>query len=56
MGSEPADAQRTGRAAPKRAKRNVYVYLDNDRKVHAPFDAQRLASRVAALSRVKKAA
>ena len=24
--------------------RDVYVYFDNDVKVHAPFDAQRLAS------------
>jgi len=24
----------------------VYVYFDNDAKVHAPFDAQRLARRV----------
>jgi uncharacterized protein YecE (DUF72 family) len=26
---------------------DVYVYFDNDAKVHAPFDAQRLAERVA---------
>jgi len=24
----------------------VYVYFDNDAKVHAPFDAMRLAERV----------
>jgi uncharacterized protein YecE (DUF72 family) len=45
-GSEPADAQRVGRRAPKRARRDVYVYFDNDRKVRAPFDAQRLIERV----------
>ena len=27
--------------------RDVYVYFDNDAKVHAPFDARRLAERVA---------
>jgi uncharacterized protein YecE (DUF72 family) len=26
--------------------RDIYVYLDNDAKVHAPFDAMRLAERV----------
>jgi uncharacterized protein YecE (DUF72 family) len=24
----------------------VYVYFDNDAKVHAPFDAQRLVERL----------
>jgi uncharacterized protein YecE (DUF72 family) len=33
------------RAGPDRP-RDVYVYFDNDAKVHAPFDAQRLAERV----------
>jgi uncharacterized protein YecE (DUF72 family) len=36
------DAWRSG---PKGA-RDVYVYFDNDAKVHAPFDAARLAERV----------
>jgi uncharacterized protein YecE (DUF72 family) len=27
-------------------QRDVYVYFDNDAKVHAPFDAKRLAERV----------
>ena len=31
---------------PKRAKRDVYVYFDNDAKVRAPFDAQELRKRV----------
>ena len=29
-----------------RARRDVYVYFDNDAKVHAPFDAARLRERV----------
>jgi uncharacterized protein YecE (DUF72 family) len=40
-GAEPRDARRT--AAPARPRtaqgRDVYVYFDNDIKVHAPFDA-----------------
>ena len=35
---------RPGRAG--EAARDVYVYFDNDAKVHAPFDARRLAERV----------
>lgn len=31
---------------PYRKSRNVYVYFDNDTKVDAPFDAQRLISRL----------
>ena len=31
---------------PKRRKREVYVYFDNDAKVRAPFDAQGLIARV----------
>jgi uncharacterized protein YecE (DUF72 family) len=34
------------RAGPKRARRNVYVFFDNDAKVRAPFDAQGLIKRV----------
>jgi uncharacterized protein YecE (DUF72 family) len=29
-----------------RSRRDVYVYFDNDAKVHAPFDAERLRDRV----------
>ena len=54
-GSEPADAQRVGRKAPRRARRDVYVYFDNDRKVRAPFDAQHLRELVSAHSRRKAA-
>jgi uncharacterized protein YecE (DUF72 family) len=46
-GREPRDAQRiTSRLPPKRASRDVYVYFDNDIKVHAPFDAMALARRL----------
>lgn len=36
-------------APPRRARRrDVYVYFDNDIKVHAPYDAMNLAAKVAA--------
>jgi uncharacterized protein YecE (DUF72 family) len=34
------------RAAPRRAKRDVFCYFDNDIKVHAPYDATHLAARL----------
>jgi uncharacterized protein YecE (DUF72 family) len=48
---EPVSAKLQGhhasqKMAPKRAARDVYVYFDNDAKVHAPFDAQHLRERV----------
>jgi uncharacterized protein YecE (DUF72 family) len=47
-GGEPADALRiSDRSAPAQP-RDVYVYFDNDAKVHAPFDASRLARRLSA--------
>jgi len=46
-GGEPPDAQRITRDPPPGQEgRDVYVYFDNDAKVHAPFDAMRLAERV----------
>jgi uncharacterized protein YecE (DUF72 family) len=33
-------------ATPRRAKRDVYCYFDNDVKVHAPYDAAHLAARL----------
>lgn len=49
-GSEPADAERVINApAPKRARRDVFLYFDNDAKVRAPVDAQGLIDRVAKL-------
>jgi len=44
-GSQPADAQLiSSEPAPVAAARDVYCYFDNDIKVHAPYDAQRLAA------------
>lgn len=46
-GREPADARRVGdRAEPAPAGREVFVFFDNDAKVHAPFDAAGLAARL----------
>lgn len=51
-GGEVDDARRISRMKPRRrATRDVYCYFDNDAKVHAPFDAQRLASRLGATRR-----
>ena len=51
-GTEPKDAEKMiQQPAPKRAKRDVYVYFDNDAKVRAPIDAQNLMSRVDKLRR-----
>jgi uncharacterized protein YecE (DUF72 family) len=47
-GQHPADAMLITRAKNSRpTRRDIFVYFDNDAKVHAPFDAQRLASRLA---------
>ncbi|MBJ9975895.1 DUF72 domain-containing protein [Pseudomonas sp. S75] len=46
-GSQPEDACRVLRSSPpKRASRDVYCYFDNDQKVHAPFDARRMLSKL----------
>lgn len=46
-GSEPRDAQRIATTSPKsKTTRDVFCYLDNDKKVQAPFDAARLISRL----------
>lgn len=47
-GGEPADARRVAPPAAPAAGRDVYVYFDNDAKVHAPFDAARLAEIIRA--------
>jgi uncharacterized protein YecE (DUF72 family) len=46
-GSEPPDASRASqtKARPSKA-RDVYVYFDNDVKVRAPFDADRLMQKL----------
>jgi uncharacterized protein YecE (DUF72 family) len=41
-GGEPRDAKRISHHAAKKRARSVYCYFDNDAKVHAPFDAERL--------------
>jgi hypothetical protein len=44
-----ADARKIETARPatvRRKGRDVYVYFDNDVKVHAPFDAKALIERV----------
>ncbi len=46
-GEEAPDGQRASpRPARKRARRDVFIYFDNDAKVRAPFDAQALVARV----------
>ena len=46
-GREPTDAVVVSRLPPPRAsQRDVYVYFDNDIKVHAPSDAAALARRL----------
>jgi uncharacterized protein YecE (DUF72 family) len=54
-GTEPPDAKRVGDKSAKRAKqRDVYVYFDNDAKVHAPFDAAALSQRLGVVSELTK--
>lgn len=46
-GGEPHDARRAASfGAPSAGRRDVYVFFDNDAKVHAPFDAFELADRL----------
>lgn len=46
-GKQPEDARLVSKASPPKARsRYVYVYFDNDIKVHSPFDAMRLAQRL----------
>jgi uncharacterized protein YecE (DUF72 family) len=47
-GGEPTNARRlTGRPAPQRTRRDVYVYFDNDHHAHAPANALELSERLA---------
>jgi uncharacterized protein YecE (DUF72 family) len=46
LGSEPRDAQRVAGRAATRRERDVFCYFDNDTKVRAPFDADRLMKRL----------
>ena len=42
-GTQPSDAHCiSAKAPPSRRSREVFCYFDNDAKVHAPADAQRL--------------
>lgn len=45
-GGEPDDARHVSVVRPEQRAREVFVYFDNDAKVHAPFDATRLARRL----------
>ncbi len=45
-GLEPDDSRRIGDGTPARKPRDVFVYFDNDVKVHAPFNAQSLMKRL----------
>ena len=45
-GSEPQNAERHAPRARTLARRDLYVYFDNDVKVHAPFNALDLARRL----------
>jgi uncharacterized protein YecE (DUF72 family) len=46
-GEHPDDATLAAPHSAATGERDVYVYFDNDAKVHAPFDAIRLAERLA---------
>ena len=45
-GEQPRDAKLVSREKQDKGGREVFVYFDNDAKVHAPFDAMRLAERL----------
>jgi uncharacterized protein YecE (DUF72 family) len=45
-GREAKDALTVSTKKPERIKRDIFAYFDNDVKVYAPFDAQRLYARV----------
>jgi uncharacterized protein YecE (DUF72 family) len=45
-GGEPRDARRAAGPAPRAKTRDVFCYFDNDVKVRAPFDADRLMQKV----------
>ena len=51
-GAQMADAHlASARPAPTRGRRDVYCYFDNDIKVHAPYDAERLDQKLATAPR-----
>ena len=46
QGKAAPDAPLVSKSRAKPGARDIYVYFDNDAKVHAPFDAQQLAARL----------
>jgi uncharacterized protein YecE (DUF72 family) len=46
-GRQPKDAATLSSRKPRRVRRDIYFYFDNDVKVRAPFDAARLAQMLA---------
>jgi uncharacterized protein YecE (DUF72 family) len=48
LGGDQIDGARTASNVPppRRARRDVFVYFDNDAKVHAPYDAMTLAKKL----------
>jgi uncharacterized protein YecE (DUF72 family) len=50
-GKEPKHLKRVAQKRAKKMPRDVYVYFDNDAKVRAPFDAQKLMKRMEKLLR-----
>jgi uncharacterized protein YecE (DUF72 family) len=45
-GKQPHDAKLVTDRKSKAGKRDVYIYFDNDAKVHAPFNAKTLAKKL----------
>ncbi len=45
-GKQPGDAKIVSDLKGKTGKRAVYIYFDNDAKVHAPFNAKTLAEKL----------
>jgi uncharacterized protein YecE (DUF72 family) len=45
-GQQPRDATLVTNQKSKAGKRDVYIYFDNDAKVHAPFNAKTLAKKL----------
>jgi uncharacterized protein YecE (DUF72 family) len=45
-GKQPRDAKLATRRKSKPGQRDIYIYFDNDAKVHAPFNARTLAKKL----------
>jgi uncharacterized protein YecE (DUF72 family) len=46
QGIEPDDKLAINELIPKKEKRDVYIYFDNDAKIRAPFDAMKLMEKI----------